>query len=151
MRDVLIHVVNCQKEAFSFDGECIADFSEQVDAAGPLSQLRLAYSLLSDCALGCLQLSADLIPYFAHELLIHYKFYAFLATADRLSHAVRVNASYLNDLLPLCCCFLLLGVAFTLLIVTVGYIPFTTLVFDLVIQRLVGNGSFLLRSIDLLP
>lgn len=134
MRDVLIHVVNCKEEAFSFDGECIADFSEQVDAAGPLSQLRLAYSLLADRALGCLQLSADLIPHFAHELLIHYKFYAFLAAADRLSHAVGVNTSYLNDLLPLCCCFLLLGVAFTLLIVTVGYIPLATLVSDFVIQ-----------------
>lgn len=105
-----------------------------MDAASTLSQLALAYSLLADRALGCLQLSAYLVPHFTHELLIYYKLYAFLAAADRLSHAIGVNSSYLYDLLSLCCCFLLLGVALALLIVTMRYISLTTLVLSLVIQ-----------------
>ena len=123
-----------------------------MNAAGSLAQLGLAYSLFTNCALRCLQLSTDLLPNFAHELLIHYKFYAFLTTASRLSHTIiGVNSSNLYYFSWLCCCSLLfLRVTFALLIVTMSYIPFTTLILHFVIKRFVGNSQFLLWTISLL-
>lgn len=104
-----------------------------MDTAGTLTQLRLAYPLLADCALRCLQLLAYFVPHFAHELFIHYKFYAFLAAAYRLSHAIRVNASDLYYLFLLCS-LLLFRIALALLIVAMSYISIITFVLDLIIK-----------------
>ena len=119
-------------------------------ATGTLAQLAFADPLLADGALRGLQLSADLVPHFAHELLVDYKLYAFLAAAYRLSHAVRVEPRYLHYL-PMLRGLLLLRIALPFLIVAVGSIPIATLVLDLVIKRLIGNCMLLLRSIILLP
>lgn len=99
-----------------------------MDAAGTLSQLGFSYSLFADSALGCLHLPADFYPHFAHELLIHDKFNAFLAAAYSFSHAIGVNPSNLHYLLWLCCCLLFLRVTLALLIVTMGHIPLATFV-----------------------